>query len=211
MSNLPIAGPTFSSNTALFLGRINLMENWITLNHFHCMKDSALFFFIGIEIFNMHLFPLPKMLPQNLTIHELSDAFIHCQGNSHRIAFDMGTKFTRSKIRDWLMLVEFTDLILFSITGTQMTWYGHFFEWLFSIISYSTSCVAALCRFKLCPVGYSICSESVIDSLTKYGVVSSKVRIPRSMNEILEMGIAFLSVIFSNPLTIFFFFWLLSL
>lgn len=96
------------------------MENWITLDHFHCRKGSDLFFFIGIEIFSMNLFPLPKTLLQ-IFIHELSDVFNHCHGNSHSIALDLGTTFTRSKIGDWLMLVEFTDLILFSTTGTQMT------------------------------------------------------------------------------------------
>lgn len=43
----------------------------------------------------------------------------------------------------------------------------------------------------------------MIDSLVQYGVVSSKVRIPRSMNKILAMRTAFLSVIFSNLLAFF--------
>lgn len=42
------------------------MENWMTLGHFHCRKGSVFFFFIGIEIFSMNLFPLPKKLLRNL-------------------------------------------------------------------------------------------------------------------------------------------------
>ena len=76
---------------------------------------------------------------------------------------------------------------------------SHSKKCLFWILRYSTSWVAALCRLELCSVSYSTCSESVIDSLIQYSVVSSKVRNPRSMNDILEMGIAFLSVIFRHP------------
>lgn len=183
------------------------MENWITLDHFHCRKGSALVFFIGIEIFNLHLFPLPKMLLQNLpsvnfqmplfTVMVTHAALLLTwELNLQEVKYEIGSCL-------WNLLI----LSCYHWDTDDLIW--SFFEWLFSIVSYSTSWVAPLCRFKLCPVGYSIRSESVIDSLIQYGVVSSKVRIPRSMNEILEMGITFLSVTLSNLLA--FFFLLLSL
>lgn len=97
------------------------MENWMTLGHFHCRKGSDFFFFYWNRTFQYEFVSPAQKFSTKSTIHELSDAFNHCHGNSHSIALDLGTTFTRSKIGDWLMLVEFTDLILFSTTGTQMT------------------------------------------------------------------------------------------